>query len=39
MILYLLQDGIHLKLEFVGYDPNYNVCLVGTPGGPTVRVM
>jgi len=39
MILYLLQDGIHLKLEFVGYDPNYNVCLVRTPGGPTVRVM
>jgi len=39
MILHLLQDGIRLKVEFVGYDPNYNVCLGGTLGGPTVRVM
>jgi len=39
MILHLLQDGIRLKVEFVEYDLNYNVCLVGTPGGPTVRVM
>ena len=23
----------------VEYVPNYNVCLVGTPGGPTARVM
>jgi len=39
MVLHFLQDGIRLKVEFVGYDSNYNVCLVGTPGGPTVRVM
>ena len=25
MILHLLQDGIRLKVKFVGYDPNYNV--------------
>ena len=29
MILHLLQDGIRLNLEFVEYDLNYNVCLVG----------
>ena len=39
MIHYLLQDGIRLKAEFVGYDPNLFVCLVGTPEGPMVRVM
>jgi len=39
MILHSLQDGIRLKVEFVGYDPNSNMCLVGTSGGPTVRVM
>ena len=35
MVLHLLQDGIRLKVEFVGYDPNYNLCLVGTPRGPS----
>jgi hypothetical protein len=39
MILHFLQDGIHLKVEFAGCDPNYNMCLVGTPGGPTVQIM
>ena len=39
MVLHFLQDGIRLKVEFVEYDPNYNVCLVGMPGGPTVRIM
>ena len=29
MILHLLQDGIRLNLEFVEYDLNYNVCLLG----------
>ena len=27
------------KEVYVRGDPNYNVCLVGTPGGPTIRVM
>ena len=39
MVLHFLQDGIRLKVEFVGYDLNYNVCLVGTPRGPMVQVM
>ena len=39
MILHLLQDGIRLKVEFVRCNPNYNICLVGTPGRPMVWVM
>jgi hypothetical protein len=27
-----------LRFDYVGYDLNYNVCLVGMPGGPTVPI-
>jgi hypothetical protein len=39
MMLHSLQEGIRLKVEFVGMTRILNVSLVGTPGGPMVGVL